>query len=191
MCPQIWESCAWNHNMCHLCHCAMVEVTHHFKLHPASRTSISCVYVLFEHLLCRLISIWMHLHTLAITHVSLDLLGVSVTLGLLGDVNVQMMPLCYVWGCITTQTTSHIHIIHTQCVWVPSADVDRHMDAPFHCYHRKWFPRFVRSGWNNKWWKCTEDATTLCPAYIITQTISHSHPCHTHVRCLSIICCCG
>ena len=43
----------------------------------------------------------------------------------------------YDWGCKSYHTGSHIHVIHIQGVWVPSAVVDWHMNAPTHPCHSR------------------------------------------------------
>ena len=69
----------------------MVEAVEPFKLHI---TSMSYLYEVFEHLqlLCIDIYIWMHIHSVTTTDVSLDLGEVAKSLG---DVGVQIIPLRY------------------------------------------------------------------------------------------------
>jgi hypothetical protein len=62
----------------------------------------------------------------------------------LGDVNVQIIPLCYSWGCRTFQTASHIHVIQIWGVWAPSTVVCRHMAAHSLRFYHRCFPRFGR-----------------------------------------------
>jgi hypothetical protein len=45
-------------------------------------------------------------------------------LDILHDVNVEMIPLHYHWGCRTFQTGSHIHAIHILGVWTPYTVMD-------------------------------------------------------------------
>ncbi len=56
-------------------------------------------------------------------------------------------------------TASHIHIGYMKSVWAPSYTVDRHMDAPLHCYTGKGSPDFGNLGQRDNyemmaWWHC-------------------------------------
>ncbi len=57
-------------------------------------------------------------------------------------VNMKTIPIRYQWGCRTFQTASHIHVIHTLCVWTPYTVVDGHMAAHSYSYHHRCIPRF-------------------------------------------------
>ena len=62
--------------------------------------------------------IWQHTHTVTTTEVSPDL---GEFAEILDDIIcVEMIPLCYCWGCITFQTASYIHEIHhiTHTMWL-------------------------------------------------------------------------
>ena len=65
------------------------DATLPFKLHP---TSISYAYCFFEHLLPCYMGICMHIYTVTILSVALHL---GELFEIVGDVNVQMMPLRY------------------------------------------------------------------------------------------------
>jgi len=56
--------------------------------------------------------------------------------------SVEMIPVCYRWGCRTFQTASHIHVIHILGVWTHETVVDGHMAAHSHHYYHRGFPRF-------------------------------------------------
>jgi hypothetical protein len=60
--------------------------------------------------------IWQHTHTVTTTDVSSDLGKYSEVID---DVSVEMIPLCYCWGCRTFQTASHIHVIQILGAWTP------------------------------------------------------------------------
>ena len=56
--------------------------------------------------------IMMHTHTLTTTNAALDLGELNEVLG---DDSMQMMPLCYGWGCtITFQTVPYLHVKHVE-----------------------------------------------------------------------------
>ncbi len=156
--PQIWESWLKSYLMqvCKLCQYNLVQAVEPFILHPMS---MSYLYEVFEHLLRLWMDIWLHTHTIATTDVSPDLWGLAI---IIPDASVQTMWLCFVWGCRTFQTASHVHVIHTWGVWAPSQVVDGHMASHSHRYHHRHFPRFVGVGWNPTWCKCANHATTLC-----------------------------
>ena len=94
-------------------HYAIVEAVEPFKLHP---TSMPYIYKVFEHLKQLWMGIWQHIHTVTTTEVSPDLGEITE---ILDDVNVEMIPLRYCWGCRTFQTASHIHVIYKLGVWTP------------------------------------------------------------------------
>jgi hypothetical protein len=68
---------------------AITEAVEPFKLHP---TSMSYIYLVFEHLKQLWMSIWQHIHTVATTEVSPDLGELAK---IQDDVSVEMIPLCY------------------------------------------------------------------------------------------------
>ena len=92
------------------------------------------------------------------TNIALDLGELTKVLG---EVCVQIMPLCYRCGCITFQTASHIHVIHIEGVWAPSIVVDGHMDAHLYHYRHKHSPRFGRVEQSPGWSMCANYATML------------------------------
>ena len=54
----------------------------------------------------------MHTHTITTTNAALDLGELNEVLG---DDSMQMMPLCYGWGCtITFQTVPYLHVKHVE-----------------------------------------------------------------------------
>jgi hypothetical protein len=71
--------------------------------------------------------IWMHPHTLAIANIDPQCCRVDWNLRwrLRRANNANTL---YDWGCKAYQTGSHIHGIHIQGVWAPSAVLDWHMD---------------------------------------------------------------
>ena len=85
---------------------AIVEAVEAFKLHP---TSMSYIYKVFEHLKQLWMGIWQHTHTVTTTEVSPDL---GEFTEILDNVSVEMILLCYRWGCRTFQTASHIYVIY-------------------------------------------------------------------------------
>jgi hypothetical protein len=85
-----------------------------------SASHIHVIKVL-EHLKQLWMGIWQHNHTVATTEVSPYLGKFSE---IIYDVNVEMIPLHYHWGCRTFQTASHIHAIHILCVWIPYTVMD-------------------------------------------------------------------
>jgi hypothetical protein len=133
----------------------IIEAVEPFKLHP---TSMSYIYKVFEHLEQLWMGIWQHTHTVTTTEVFPDF---GEFTEILDDVSVEIIPLCYRWGCRTFQTASHIHIIHISGVWTPFTVVDGHMTAHSYRYHHRGFPRFGRVCWNPKWCQCENDPTTL------------------------------
>ncbi len=101
--------------------------------------------------------IWQHTHTVTTTEVSPDLGEFEI----LDDVSVEMIPVCYGWGCGTFQTASHIYVIHILGVWTLETVVDGHMAAHSYRYHHRGIPRFGKVYWNPRWWKCGNDPSTL------------------------------
>ncbi len=87
--------------------------------------------------------IWLHTHNVTTTDTSPDLGNLAE---ILPDASVQTMQLHFGWGCRTSQTASHVHVIHIWGVWVPSQVVDGHMASHSHCYHHSCFPRFGELG---------------------------------------------
>ena len=138
-------------------HYAITEAVEPFKLHT---TSMSYIYKVFEHLKQLWMSIWQHTHTVTTTEVSPDL-GEFTEILILDDVNVEMIPLCYRWGCRTFQIASHIHVIYIYKVFEHHTVVDGHMTAHSYRYHHRCIPRFGRAGWNPRWCKCENYPTTL------------------------------
>ena len=67
----------------------MVEAVEPFKLHP---TSMSHIYMVFEHLKLLWMGIWQHTHTVTTTEVSSDL---GEFTEILDDVSVEMIPVRY------------------------------------------------------------------------------------------------
>jgi hypothetical protein len=132
---------------------AMVEAVEPFKLHP---TFMSYKYEVFEHHILLEMGIWMHIHSVTTTDVSP---GLWKLVEMLGDVNVQSIPLCYSWGCRTFHTVSHIHVIQIWGVWAPSTIVNRHMAAHSLRYYHICFPRFGRVSQKSRWCKCANHAT--------------------------------
>ncbi len=104
------------------------------------------------------VGLWFHIYIITTTDTSPDLWGVGE---ILLDVSLQLMPLCFDWGCRTFQTAFHVHAIHMRVVPAPSQVVDGHIELSSHYCHRRHFPRFVRVGWNPTWCKCANHATTL------------------------------
>jgi hypothetical protein len=98
---------------------------------------------------------------------------------ILNDVNVEMIPLRYHWGCRTFQTASHIYVIHILGVLTPQTVVDEHMAAHSHLYHHRGFPRFGRVYWNSRWCQCGNDPNTLS---LRLSNLSNCipHLCHTY-----------
>jgi len=111
---------------------AIVEAVELFKLHP---TSMSYTNKVFEHLKQLWMGIWQHIHTVATTEVSPDF-G-ELLAEILDDVSLEMIPVCYWWGCRTFQTASHIYVIHILGVWTPETVMDGHMPAHSHRYHHR------------------------------------------------------
>jgi hypothetical protein len=74
--------------VCKPYHFAIVEAVEPFKLHI---TSMSYLYVVFEHLQLMCIDIRMHIHSVTTTDVSPDLGEVAESLG--EDARVQTIPL--------------------------------------------------------------------------------------------------
>ena len=70
---------------------------------------MSYIYKVFEHLKQLWMGIWQHTHTVTTTELSPDLGELAE---ILDDVSVEMIPVCYHWGCRTFQTASHIYVIH-------------------------------------------------------------------------------
>jgi hypothetical protein len=70
-------------------HYAIVEGVEPFRLHP---TSMSYIYLVFEHLKQLWMSIWQHTHTVTTTEVSPDL---GEFTEILDDVSVEMIPIRY------------------------------------------------------------------------------------------------
>jgi hypothetical protein len=136
-------------------HYTVVEAIGSFKLHP---TSMSYIYKMFEHLTQLWMGIWQHTHTITTTDVSPDL---GEFAEILDDVRVEMIPLCYCWGCRTFHTASHIYVIHIWGVCTSYTFVDGDMAAHSYCYHHRRIPRFGRAGWNHRWCQCWSDPTTL------------------------------
>jgi hypothetical protein len=71
----------------------------------------------------------------------------------------EMMAWWHCWSCRPPLFASHIHIGYMKCVWAPSYAVDRHMDAPLHCYTRKVGPylgKLDQLGYYEvmAWWHC-------------------------------------
>jgi len=70
-------------------HYAIVEAAELFKLHP---TSMSYIYLVFEHLKQLWMGIWQHTHTVTTKEVSPDF---GEFTEILDDVSVEMIPLHY------------------------------------------------------------------------------------------------
>ena len=147
------------------------------------------LYILkeFKHLLVWWMGIWMHTHTITITNADPDLGKLA---DVLGEVCVQLMPLCYGWGRITFQSATHIHVIHIKGFWSASVVVDGYMDAHSHHYHHQCSPRFGRVEWSPRWIMCTNDATIL---WLRLCNLSNCipHPCYSYWRCLCTFWCGG
>ena len=90
---------------------AIVEAVEPFKLHP---TSMSYINKVFEHFKQLRMGIWQHIHTITTTDVSPDLGELAE---ILDDVSVEMIPVRYHWDCRTSQTVSHIYVIHILGDW--------------------------------------------------------------------------
>ena len=67
----------------------LVEAVEPFKLH---HTSVSNIYMVFEHLKQLWMGIWQHNYTFTTTEVSPDL---GEFAEIIDDVSVEMIPLCY------------------------------------------------------------------------------------------------
>jgi hypothetical protein len=78
-------------------HYAIVEAVEPFKLHI---TSMSYLYEVLEHLQLLGMGIWMHIHSVTTTDVSIDLGELAESLG---DVSVQTIPIRNGQGCRTFQ----------------------------------------------------------------------------------------
>jgi hypothetical protein len=157
MLPQIWRDWLKFYLMrvCKPCHKALIKALEPFKLHPMPMVY---VYEVFEHLVRLWMGKWLKNHIITTTYITPDLWGLAE---ILPDASVQTMPLRFGWGCRTFQTASHVHVIHSWEVWVPSQVVDGHMASHSHCYHHRHFPRFGKVGWNPTWGKCANHATTF------------------------------
>ncbi len=68
---------------------AIIQAVKPFKLHP---TSMSYIYIVFEHLKQLWMGIWQHTHTVTTTEVCQDL---GEFTEFLDDVSVEMIPLRY------------------------------------------------------------------------------------------------
>ncbi len=101
---------------------------------------------------------------------------------ILDDVSVEMIPLCYCWGCRTFQTASHIYVIHIRCLNTLNSCGWASMAAHSHCYHHRGFPRFWRAGWNPR--RCMWEWSQ----YAIVEAVE---PFHTYIRCLNTLNSCG
>jgi hypothetical protein len=75
----------------------------------ASHIHVIHIFKVFEHLKQLWMGIWQHTYTVTTTEVSPDL---GEFAEIIDYVSVEMIPLCYRWGCRTFQTASHIHVIH-------------------------------------------------------------------------------
>ncbi len=82
------------------------------------------IFEVIECLLRLWMGIWLHIHTVTTTDTSPDLWELAE---ILPDASVQTMPLHFDWDYRTYQNASHVHVIHTWGVWVPSQVVDGHM----------------------------------------------------------------
>ena len=93
----------------------------------------------------------------------------------------QTIPLHKWWGFSTTQSGSHIHVIHMQDIWQPSYAMNGHMDPSLLHFH-------------HQIWQISRNPGSLL---VYSSTITHMmriynhpkwipHPCHMYTRCLTI-----
>ncbi len=157
MLPQIWRGWLKSYLMqvCKPCHYAFIEAVEPFKHHPMS---MAYIYEVFEHLRRLWMGIWLHNDTITTTDTPPDLWELAE---ILPYANVQTMPLQYGRGCRTFQIASLISVMHLWGVWAPSQVLDGLMGSHSYCYHYRYFPKFVRVGWNLTWCKCVNHATML------------------------------
>jgi len=160
-------------------HYTIVEAVEPFKLHP---TSMSYIYMVFEHLKQLWMGIWQHIHTIITT------VDVSPDLGelveIIYDVNVITIPLHYHWGCRTFQTASRIHVIHiclntlNSCGWAYGGTLT---PLPPQRFPQIW--EFAEILDDN----ISVEMIPLCYCWdcITFQTASHIHEIHhiTHIQC--------
>ena len=99
----------------------MIPLHYHWGCRTFKTASHIHVIKVLEHLKQLWMGIWQHNHTVTTTEVSPDLGKFSE---IICDVNVEMIPLHYHWGCRTFQTASHIHVIHILGVWTPYTVMD-------------------------------------------------------------------
>ncbi len=138
---------------------------------------------MFEHILRLWIGVWLHIHIVTTADVPPDLWKLAQ---ILPFATVQMMPLCFGWGCRTFQTVSHAHGIHMIGVWAPSQVLDGYMASHSHHYHHRCCPRFGKVGWNPTRCKCANHATMLWLSLYNLSSCIPSHVHAIHMRCLSI-----
>ncbi len=118
----------------------MVEIVQPFTQQPIAK---SYIYKVFENLQLLWVGIWLPTHTITTTDISPDLGELAE---ILDDVSVEMIPLCYHWGCRTFQTASHIHVIHIPHWLVPVENsISRHVWS-LTIYYFMWCTTFSR--WN-------------------------------------------
>jgi hypothetical protein len=155
--PQICQSWLKSYLMqvCKPCNYALVEAVEPSKLHCTSK---SYIYEVFVQPIRLWMGIWLYTHTVTTRDASPDLEKFAE---ILPNACVETMPIRFSWGLTTFQTASHVHIIHIWGVWATSQVVDGHMASPWHSYHHRCFPRFVKVGWNPTRCKCANHATTL------------------------------
>jgi hypothetical protein len=121
--PQIWESCLKSYLMqvCKPCHYILAEAVEFFQ-------------TAFHDHVMHLWGVWapsqdvdgyMASHSRHYYHRCFPRFGELAKI--LPVASVQTMPLRFDLGCRTFQTASHIHVIHTWGVWLPSQIVDGHM----------------------------------------------------------------
>ena len=111
--------------------CSLYSLSSHYLLHSASMPYMYSG--VFEDLFLWYWNMWIQTHTITTRYIAQDL-GEIIT-EILGDGSLQMMLLCYGWGCRIFPNCS-----------VPSIEVVEHVDSNSHSNQHKHCPRFRIDG---------------------------------------------